>query len=275
MSAPRVSVVIPVRNGMPYLPQAVETALADLPEDGELVIRNNQSTDGTREWLATLGDHRIRVIESDSDDPSWTNFTKVGLAAEGDWVKFLCADDYLLPGGLTRLLDAAEHSDAVLVASRRRVVSPSGRTVFEAHGLTGLIGEFEGHDAVSRAVASGTNAIGESNLMRREALRASLPFSSEHPYLMDFDLYARILTHGKFVGIPSVDSAYRLSPNSLSVRTGRDQLRQFNSWVAQSQANGLLQLSRWQSLKARITIPLKFGARLALATSAALTGRTK
>jgi glycosyltransferase involved in cell wall biosynthesis len=260
---------------MPYLPQAVETALADLPEDGELVIRNNQSTDGTSEWLATLADHRVKVIESASDDPSWTNFTEVCLAAEGEWVKVLCADDYLLPGGLTRLMDAAEHSDAVLVASRRRVVSPSGRTVVKAHGLTGLIGEFEGHDAVSKSVASGTNAIGESNLMRREALRAALPFSSEHPYLMDFDLYAKILTHGKFVGIPSVDSAYRLSANSLSVRTGRDQLRQFNSWVAQSQASGLLQLSTWQSVKARITIPLKFAARLALATGAALTGGTE
>jgi glycosyltransferase involved in cell wall biosynthesis len=272
VSTPRVSVVIPVRNGMPYLPQAVESALADLPHDGELVIRNNQSTDGTREWLATLTDRRIRVIESDSDDAAWTNFTKVCLAAEGQWVKFLCADDYLLPGGLTRLLDVAAHSEAVLVASRRRVVSPSGRTVIRAHGLTGLIGEFEGRDAVSKSVASGTNAIGESNLMQRDALRASLPFSSEHPYLMDFDLYAKILTHGKFVGIPSVDSAYRLSANSMSVLTGRDQLRQFNSWVAQSRANGLLRLSRRQALKARITIPLKFGARLALAAGAGLTG---
>ena len=276
MSAPRVSVVIPVRNGMPYLPQAVESVLSDLPDDGELVVRNNQSTDGTREWLATQVDPRIRVIESDADDAMWTNFTEVCLAAEGEWVKFLCADDYLLPGGLTRLLEAAEHhADAVLVASRRRVVSPSGRTVLKAHGLTGLIGEFEGHDAVSRSVASGTNAIGESNLMRRDALRASLPFSSEHPYLFDLDMYARILTHGKFVGIPSVDSAFRLSANSTSISMGRDQLRQFNLWVAQSRATGLLRLSRWQRLKARITIPLKFGLRLSIATGATLIRRTR
>jgi hypothetical protein len=111
--------------------------------------------------------------------------------------------------------------------------------------------------------------------MRREALRASLPFSSEYPYLMDFDLYARILTHGKFVGLPSVDSAYRLSANSMSLLTGRDQLRQFNAWVAHSRANGLLRLSRWQSLKARATIPLKFGARLALAAGVGLTGGAK
>jgi glycosyltransferase involved in cell wall biosynthesis len=274
MSSPRVSVVIPVRNGMPYLPQAVASALADLPEDGELVVRNNQSTDGTREWLATQSDPRLRVIEAEADDAMWTNFTNVCLAAEGEWVKFLCADDYLLPGGLTRLLDAAEqHPDAVLVASRRRVVSPSGRTVLKAHGLTGLIGEFDGHDAVSKSVASGTNAIGESNLMRRDALRASLPFRSEHPYLFDLDMYARILTHGKFVGIPSVDSAFRLSANSTSIRTGRDQLRQFNAWVAQSRATGLVRLSRSQRLRARITIPVKFGVRLTIATAASLAGR--
>jgi glycosyltransferase involved in cell wall biosynthesis len=275
MSSPRVSVVIPVRNGMPYLPQAVDSVMADLPEDGELVIRNNLSTDGTREWLTTLTDPRIRVVDSETDDASWTNFTKVCLEAQGEWVKFLCADDYLLPGGLTRLLAAAEHSDAVLVASKRRVVSPSGRTVLKAHGLGGLIGEFEGHDAVSRSVAMGTNAIGESNLMRREALRASLPFSSEHPYLMDFDLYAKVLTHGTFLGISSVDSAYRLSSNSMSVLTGRDQLRQFNDWVVQSRASGLLRLTRWQSLRARTAIPLKFGIRLSLAAGVGITGASR
>jgi glycosyltransferase involved in cell wall biosynthesis len=275
VSAPRVSVVIPVRNGMPYLPQAVDSALADLPADGELVIRDNQSTDGTREWLDTLTDPRIRLLDAEEDDSAPTNFTKVCQAAEGEWVKFLCADDYLLPGGLTRLLDAAESSDAVLVASRRRVVSPSGRIVLKAHGLGGLIGEFDGREALSRAVATGTNAIGESNLMRREALRASLPFTSEHPYLMDFDLYAKVLTHGKFVGLPSVDSAYRLSANSQSVLTGRDQLTQFSSWVTQARASGLLRMSRGQYVRARVMIPLKFCARLALAVGAGLTGRTK
>jgi glycosyltransferase involved in cell wall biosynthesis len=272
VSTPRVSVVIPVRNGMPHLPQAVESALADLPDDGELVIRNNQSTDGTREWLESLVDPRIRLLESDADDPSWTNFTHACLAAEGRWVKFLCADDYLLPGGLTRLLDAAEQSDAVLVASKRRIVSPSGRTVLKAHGLNGLIGRFEGREAVNKSVASGTNTIGESNLMRRDALRASLPFSGEFPYVMDLDLYARILTQGTFLGISSVDCAYRLSTNSMAVRTGRDQLRQFSSWVTRAQATGLVHLSRWQAAKARITIPLKFGARLTLGVGFGLTG---
>ena len=272
MNSPRVSVVIPVRNGMPYLPQAVASVMADLPEDGELVIRNNLSTDGTRAWLDTLTDPRIRVVESDTDDASYTNFTKVCLEAKGEWVKFVCADDYLLPGGLTRLLAAAEGSDAVLVASKRRVVSSAGRTVIKAHGLGGLIGEFDGHDAVSRSVATGTNAIGESNLMRRDALHASLPFTSEHPYLMDFDLYAKVLTHGKFLGLSSVDSAYRLSDGSMSVLTGRDQLRQFNSWVKQARASGLLRLSRWQSVRARAAIPVKFGIRLSIAAGIGIIG---
>ena len=128
MSAPSVSVAIPVRNGMPYLPQAVESVLADLPPDGELVIRNNQSTDGTGEWLATLTDPRIRVLEAEGDDAQWTNFTEVCQAARGEWIKFLCADDYLLPGGLTRLLTAA-------VARTWCSWRPSGRWSLRAAGL--------------------------------------------------------------------------------------------------------------------------------------------
>ena len=62
----------------------------------EAYLCDNQSTDGTREWLDTLTDPRIRVLDADDDDPAPTNFTKVCEAAEGEWVKFLCADDYLL-----------------------------------------------------------------------------------------------------------------------------------------------------------------------------------
>jgi hypothetical protein len=67
---------------------------------------------------------------------------------------------------------------------------------------------------------------------------------------------------------------YRLSANSQSLLTGRAQLTQFTSWVTHARESGLLRMSRGQYVKARIMIPLKFGARLALGVAGGLTGRT-
>ena len=62
---PKVSVVMPVHNAMPYLDIAVESILGQTFEDFEFVILDDASTDGSRErlreWAAR--DERIRLLE--------------------------------------------------------------------------------------------------------------------------------------------------------------------------------------------------------------------
>jgi len=59
---PRISVLMPVYNGMPYIPEAVESVLAQDEQDWELLISDDGSTDGTRDYLDTVRDSRIKVI---------------------------------------------------------------------------------------------------------------------------------------------------------------------------------------------------------------------
>src|SRR4051794_33901748 len=63
MSRPRVSVVMPVRNAMPYLDASIASVLAQTYTDFELVIRDDGSTDGSlaalHAWAAR--DERIRL----------------------------------------------------------------------------------------------------------------------------------------------------------------------------------------------------------------------
>jgi glycosyltransferase involved in cell wall biosynthesis len=263
MSAPSLSVVVPVRNGMPYLPDAVGSALAELPADAELVIRNNMSTDGTGEWLETISDSRVTVITSDRSLSAGENWTAVCEAATGEYVKLLCADDFVTPGGIGRQLDAARVSGAVMVASKRRVVDGAGRVVMKAHGLQGLVGERDGRRALAQSVSSGTNAFGEPSavLMRRDALRESLPFTREFPYLTDLDLYARVLGRGRFIGLATVDAGFRISATSWSSQVGNAQLAEFRAWVDARVGDGTLHLTAAERAKARVMIPAKFVAR--------------
>lgn len=59
---PRVSVILPVYNGMPYLQQAVGSILGQTFRDLELVLIDDVSTDETAAYLSGLVDPRVPVI---------------------------------------------------------------------------------------------------------------------------------------------------------------------------------------------------------------------
>jgi len=270
---PTVAIVIPVRNGMPYLEEALESALAAEGID-EVVVRENGSTDGTAEWLterAQRGDFTLLVAETPGSAAE--NWTTVASAVSTDYVKLLCADDYLLPGGIERQVAAAvETPDAVLIASKRRVIDESGRTVVGSHGIGGVAGPHDGAAVARKAVLGGRNPFGEPSavLFRRDALAASLPFDGSHPYVIDLDMYVRVLSRGRFVGLSTTDAAFRVSTTSWSAAIGSDQARQFDAWVTDLVATRRLVAGRVALGIARVRIRAVFAARRVVTRLAAL-----
>jgi len=100
---PRISVLMPVYNGMPYIPEAVESVLAQDEQDWELVISDNGSTDSTRDYLSTLQDPRIRVHLQQANLGIFGNLNFLLAQTRASIAKILCADDKLLPGALARI----------------------------------------------------------------------------------------------------------------------------------------------------------------------------
>ena len=53
-ATPEISVLMPARNAMPWLAACVESVLTQRDVELELVVGDDGSDDGTREWLLTL-----------------------------------------------------------------------------------------------------------------------------------------------------------------------------------------------------------------------------
>lgn len=98
---PKVSICIPTYNTAKYLPEAIESVLAQDFTDYELVICDDVSSDNTPEICASYQDPRIRYIRYRENAKQAGNFNRCLAEARGEFLTILHADDYFLPGFLS------------------------------------------------------------------------------------------------------------------------------------------------------------------------------
>jgi glycosyltransferase involved in cell wall biosynthesis len=111
-----ISVVIPIRNAMPWLEEQVNALVAQVcPEEWEVILADNGSTDGSlefaRRWSADHPQFRLINASERHGAPSARN---IGVQeANGDLLAFCDADDVVLPGWLEACVAALRRADVV------------------------------------------------------------------------------------------------------------------------------------------------------------------
>jgi glycosyltransferase involved in cell wall biosynthesis len=91
----KYSIVIPVYNGGEYLSACINTIIKQDYSDYELIISNDQSTDNTSEYLATLNHPNIKILIPPVG-LSMTEHWEWALSnAKGEWQMFVGQDDGL------------------------------------------------------------------------------------------------------------------------------------------------------------------------------------
>lgn len=210
---PVVSVVMPAYNAAGTLRTAVRSLQDQSVPDWELIIIDDGSTDdtaGVAEEIA-LGDQRIWVLRQDNKGVSAAR--NLGIdGARGEWVSFLDADDWLLPGALRRLLDAAGARDAS--AGRSLLVSQFERSLdFE----TGPAPTLEPGACIGLSELLTANRFQPAaSLVRRELLHG-VRFDTALTAAEDWDFWLRLAERSvKWSIVDAPIAAYRLRPGGLS-----------------------------------------------------------
>ncbi len=111
-SAPLVSAITPVYNGEKYLPECIESVLAQTYPHWEYVIVNNRSTDRTLEIAQEYAqrDGRIR-IHNNTEFVGVIRNHNIGfglMSGESKYCKLVQADDWLYPDCLAQMVRLAE-----------------------------------------------------------------------------------------------------------------------------------------------------------------------
>jgi glycosyltransferase involved in cell wall biosynthesis len=193
---PRVSVVMPVHNGLPYLPLALDSILAQSFRDFEFTIVDDASTDGTAEVLAEYArrDRRIRVL-TNSRNVGVAAALNIGLdAARGELIARMDADDIARPERLRRQVEFLDGCpDHVLVGTSCSFIDGSGRaTVRDVYWRQVEHWELEWITLFFTAVLHPT-AMFRAPPRRRKTIR----YDEQYRHAEDLDFFAQLLDEGK------------------------------------------------------------------------------
>lgn len=111
-----MSIGLPVFNGMPDLPKALESLLAQDYPALEIIVSDNASTDGTWEYIqGYAADPRVVLVRNNSNLGAVGNFRRVLELARGEYFMWAAHDDTRSPDCVRLLVEELEaHPEATI-----------------------------------------------------------------------------------------------------------------------------------------------------------------
>ena len=264
---PSVSVCIPVYRGEQFLAETIRSVLDQTYRDFELVVLDNASPDDSGRIARSFGDHRIRVETNLTTLPQPENWREAVRLCRAPLIKLVCADDLLHPRCLEYQVGPMEADPGLaVVAARRHMIDERSRVLVPRRGLIGLTGVRSSVEVARHVVRSGANPIGEPGgvLFRRAHYFAVGGWRPDHRFVMDLDLWVRLLQHGEFLGLPETLAAFRIGQDSLSADNEATIYAQQKAYIEELGATPHLQVRASDVLMGRMRAPLGRARRRAL-----------
>lgn len=227
---PAVSLCIPAYQAERHLKATLDAVFSQTFQDMEIVVLDNNTTDGTSKILEQASDPRLRVVRNDCTLPMPENWNRVVDLCRGKYVKLVCADDLIDETCVADQAAILENCpDVALVACKTTMIDDGGHPLRRSTGLRNLTGKHDGKTVVRHIVRSGGNPIGPTAAVtfRRNDFAAVGGFDGDLLYPMELELWIRLLQRGDFVGQPDPHAAFRVSGGSATALTSaRSQMSQ-------------------------------------------------
>lgn len=194
-------------NRAHFLPQAIQSVLAQTYQNWELVVIDDGSTDTTKELVASFPDPRILYIRHDNNAGLFARRAESLNYAMGTYTAVLDSDDYWTQN--TKLEEQVTfleaHTDHVVVGTNAFIVTETGSVIGEAHYANS-------DEVIRKKILPRNQFIHSSILMRTSALKNTTGYQ---PTLAeDLELILQLGTFGKLANISKPYTAHRVHAKS-------------------------------------------------------------
>lgn len=215
---PLVSVLIPARNATATLAETLDSLVAQSFEDFAVVLVDDASTDATRHiaerYVARFPTSRFQIVDGPGNGIS--SALNAGLAIiQSPFIARLDADDLAEPQRLTRQLQIMNRNpDWLLCGTEVFVIDRDGQ-IIDHMGCPKTSVE------TRKRLYEKCCLYHPSILFRREAVARIGGYRSRFDGAEDYDLYLRLLEHGKIGALNERLVRYRRHPGQVTAKGNR------------------------------------------------------
>jgi glycosyltransferase involved in cell wall biosynthesis len=221
MMPPKVTVLMPVYNGLPYLRQAIESVLDQTFTDFEFLVIEDASTDESVACLKSYKDARIRLVCNAGNLGQARSLNRGLGLARGTYIARLDQDDVCLPERLQKQVTFLEERlEVAVVCSWEYSIDSHGRKIRAWRGHLKDYGAFLGTLLVGKC------PIWHPSIMFRRRIVLDLGgYDAAYAPADDFDLWTRLaIARYNAAIVPEFLVLQRLHAERQSVKRGAVQL---------------------------------------------------
>ena len=204
MTSPRVTVLMPVLDATPYLPDAIASMQAQTYSHFVLLIVDDGSTDGSVDYLRSLGDSRIQVL-ADGQHRGLGGALNHALAhVTTEYIARMDGDDLCHPARFEQQVALLDASPGIgVVGTQFTHMGNGGRTGFGRRlPLT--------HEKIIHDLNRGVLAVIHASLMIRTKEFRQIGGYRFSGIGEDWDMLLRLAEVTRFANLPLLGYFYRL-----------------------------------------------------------------
>lgn len=206
---PKVSVIVPVRNGAATIESAINSLVWQTYQDIKIYIVNDRSTDSTRQICERMAIASDKIVLVDNVGHGISSALNHAIEiSDSTYIARMDADDISFPDRVVRQIELLEHSPNVAVV---------GSAFIRFGALNKYASVPIGESACYYCSRLFSPFCHPTTMFRRSALAAiGGGYDGNYDGAEDFELFSRMLDTFKGTNIPDPLFAYRIHPAQVS-----------------------------------------------------------
>jgi glycosyltransferase involved in cell wall biosynthesis len=220
-----VSILMPAYNYARYLPEAIDSVLAQSDPNWELLVMDDNSSDNTWEVLTSYRDPRIHVFRSDVNRGAAATSNGLYRRATGDLIAHLDADDRYHREFIARhRAFLSEHPDVDICGTYTCEIGADGQTNDQSE-----VTAWFNHDLDLNEPENWVwqNRLSHGSTMIRRSVYDHIGLASEDlSVTLDWDFWVRALSAGhRFHVLPDVLFEWRVHGSNITYAGDAERVR--------------------------------------------------
>lgn len=227
----KYSIILPVRNGGNYVKECVTSILNQTVSDFELSILDNNSTDGTLDWIQSINDSRITIYPSKEPLSIEQNWGRIKDIPKNEFMTMIGHDDILHVDYLATMDELIRnYPDATLYQAHFNYIDAKGEIIRQCQPMAEVQYVHEFLDCQMNQTLDST---GTGYMMRSNDYDFSGGISGGYPKLIfaDYELWMKLIAKGYKATSKNISFSYRVHNSTSGLTNGEDYQAAFGKYL--------------------------------------------